>query len=91
MRIATKIGTYTIIQTQPPDDGDAAVYHLRSPTREPLEKLRQLTGLSHEILPPAPTDAEFHLVITRNDIFEILATLAETIDYDHFDPTPKGS
>ena len=85
MRLVTTLGTYTIVQAQPPDDGDAAVYHVQSASRQPLETLRQTTGLTREILPPPSTGGEHCLIITRNEIFDILSALAETIDYPSFD------
>ena len=92
MRIATKLGSFTIIQAQPPDDGDAAIYHLRSPAREALEHLLQSTGLAREIVPPSsPADSEYRVIISRNEIFDILSALAESIDYDHFDPGDQSA
>ncbi len=90
MWLATKLGHYSIVQTQPPDDGDAAVYEVRAQTREELDSLLQMTGLHREISPSAGSSERYSIVATQRELFEIMSTLVDTIDYDRFEP-PRGA
>ena len=84
MWLATKLGFYSIVQTQPPDDGDAAVYHVRARVREDLENLLRVTGLQREILAWPTADYRFRIMASQQEVFEIMGALAESIDYDNF-------
>ena len=85
MWLATKLGFFSIVQKVPPDDGDAAVYHVRAMVRADLENLLQVTGIQSGILEPLSPSERFHIMATQREVFEILSALAETIDYDHFE------
>jgi len=84
MWLATKLGFYSIVQKQPPDDGDAAVYHVRARVREDLENLLQVTSLPCEILAWPKADYRYRIVVGQQEVFEIMSALAESIDYDNF-------
>lgn len=85
MRLATKFGVYSVVQKQPPDDGDAAVYQVRARFRDDLEKLLRAAGFQHEISTRPDTDERYSILATQQEIFEIMSTLTESIDYDTFE------
>jgi hypothetical protein len=84
MWLATKLGFFSIVQKEPPDDGDAAVYHIRARVREDLENLLRLTDLQREILTWPSADYRFRIMASQQEVFEIMSALAESIDYDNF-------
>lgn len=49
MWLATKYGWFSIVQKQAPDDGEAAVYHVRARVKQDLEHLVKTTALQNEI------------------------------------------
>jgi hypothetical protein len=84
MWLATKLGFFSIVQKEPPDDGEAAVYHVRAQGREDLQNLFQVTGLQREILETPGADSRFRILVTQQEVLEIVSALAESIDYDSF-------
>lgn len=84
MWLATKLGFFSIVQKQPPDDGDAAVYHVRARVRADLENLLGATGLQREILAWPSADYRFRIMASQREVFDIMSALAESIDYDNF-------
>lgn len=84
MWLATKRGFYSIVQKEPPDDGEPAVYHLRAHVREDLENLLRVTGLQREILAWPSADYRFRILASQQEVFDVISTLAERIDYDNF-------
>ena len=84
MKLQTKLGAFTIIQSQPADDGDAAVYEVRAAVRKELEHLLEVSGLRSEIAATADREAAFRAKVTQRDVFDIMSALAETIDYEKF-------
>jgi hypothetical protein len=87
MQLTTKFGSFSIVQAEPPDDGDAAVYHVRSPAREALEKLSHEAGLPNQILTSENAGDHYHIATSQRDIFALMSALAESIDYKDF-PAP---
>jgi hypothetical protein len=86
MRLATKYGFYTILQIQPPDDGEAAVYQVRARACKDLENLLAATGLCREISDQPGTDCRYRFPASQQEVFEIMFHLVESLDYDHFQP-----
>lgn len=84
MWLATKLGFYSIVQNQPPDDGDAAIYHVEAQAREDLENLLFATALQNEIIESPEADYRYRIIASPPEIFEILSVLAESVDYDNF-------
>jgi hypothetical protein len=84
MWLATKLGFFSIVQKDPPDDGDAAVYHVRARVKGDLENLLNVTGLQREILMWPSADYRFRIIASQLEVFEIMSALTETIDYPNF-------
>ena len=84
MWLATKYGFYSIVQKQPPDDGDPAVYHVRARVRQDLENLLAASALAMEILEWPEADYRYRIVIHQRELFDLMCLLAENLDYPNF-------
>jgi hypothetical protein len=82
MWLTTKLGFFSIIQKVPPDDGDAAVYHVCATARGDLENLLHALGFQRNILISPDADSRYRITAIQQEIFEILGVLTDTVDYD---------
>lgn len=90
MHLSTRIGDFNIVQEQPSDDGDGAIYRVSSRQPASLERLLQSVGFRREIVDSVRADGTFHFHAGQRDLFDIMSALAETIDYDRFSPRPTA-
>ena len=76
MFLETRLGAFSIVQAQPPDDGDGAIYHVSSRARADLDRLLLFagflvaTGGAPEplvVAPPAPVRRASLTAVPRRD------------------------
>jgi hypothetical protein len=84
MWLATKFGFYSIVQKQAPKDGKPAVFHVRARVRKDLENLITATALQKEIQEWKNADYRYRIIVGQQEVTEIMAHLAESLDYDNF-------
>lgn len=84
MFLETRLGAFSIVQAQPPDDGDGAIYHVSSRARADLDRLLQSTGFQREISESREEGWPYRFAASQRDLFDLMSTLAETIDYHRF-------
>jgi len=80
-----------MVQKQPPDGGEPAVYHVRARLRKDLENLAKATALQHEIQEWPKADYRYRIIVGQQEVFEIMSHLAESLDYDNFKSMIAGS
>ena len=84
MWLATKYGWFSIVQKQAPDEGDAAIYHVRARVKQDLENLLAATALQLELQDWPSADYRYRIIVGQQEVMSIMAHLAETLDYDNF-------
>ena len=78
MWIASKFGFFSIVRKNP---GEC---HVRARIREDLENLIAASEIEAEISTREESDYRHRVIVEENVVEKIMATLAETLDYDNF-------
>ena len=78
MWIASKFGFFSIVRKNP------GKCHVRARMREDLENLIAASGIEAEILTWDESDYRHRVIVEESVVEKIMATLAETLDYDNF-------
>ena len=80
MWVMSKIGFYSIVR----DKTNPALVQVRSREIGDLENLKKMAGLSQEIILTPQADYPARMVVSTGDMFHILETLGESIEYTNF-------
>ena len=78
MWIASKFGFFSIVRKNP------GKCHVRARIREDLENLIAASGIEAEILTWDESDYRHRIIVKESVVEKVMATLAETLDYDNF-------
>ena len=78
MWIASKFGFFSIVRKNP---GEC---HVRARMREDLKNLIAASRIDAEISTREESDYRYRVIVEESVVEKIMATLAETLDYDNF-------